>query len=166
MVRVKIKGIIIDQEIDLPIVILANREENVIFPILVSPAEANAIVMELKGIKSRKPVVLDLLVDMFKKHRCHVLYLEIYGIEEDEFLSRLIYRKGLFKHAKELRISDGIALAARLEVPIMVDKNVISYESQIEDLLEENFEGMEGDSYDYSRGVLYLDVDSFGDYVM
>ncbi len=169
MINVSIRGIIIDQEVELPIVILVNREKKVVFPLLIGPFEANAIAMELKGLSPTRPIAHDVIANLFKRHRYTMLCLEIYDVYDDIYLARIVYRKGLRRYRIDVRPSDGIAIALRMNAPIMLNERVLEYESGVTKMLAGDLEEIEEsliEHQDYSRGILYLDADSSGDYIM
>ncbi len=169
MVNVNIRGIIVDQEIELPIVILINREKKVIFPLLIGPFEANAIAMELKGLSPARPIAHDLIANLFKRHRYTMLYLEIYDVYDDIYLARIVYRKGFRRYTIDVRPSDGIAIALRMKAPIMLNEKVLEYENGVTKILAGDLEEIEENLSEYpgySKGILYLDADSSGDYIM
>ncbi len=169
MINVNIKGIIIDQEIELPIVILANREKKVIFPLLIGPFEANAIAMELKGLSPARPISHDLVASLFKRHRYVMRYLEIYDMYDDIYLARIAYRVGWRRYSIDVRPSDGIAIALRMKAPIMLNERVLEYDGGITGILAEDLEEIEeslSEKSGYSNSILYLDAESSGNYIM
>ena len=120
-----IKGIALEEESQLPIVILHNKEKNLLLPIHVGPFEASAIIVEMEGVRPPRPLTHDLLAQLFQKHRLRLLYVEIYGRLEDRHLARINYRSVFSRHSMEVRPSDGLALAIRLRAPIRVAENIV-----------------------------------------
>ncbi|NOY07658.1 MAG: bifunctional nuclease family protein [Spirochaetes bacterium] len=125
MIRVSIKGFMIDSATEMPVVLLKNDQSGSLIPLLIGPFEAGAIILELKGIKPPRPVTHDLLAEMFKRNRIHMEYLEIYDSFEDIFFARIKYRKGIKSYTLEARPGDGLALSIRLNSPIYVNERIV-----------------------------------------
>jgi hypothetical protein len=51
--------------------------------------------------------------------------LEIYDLMQGIHLARLVYTRGVRTHTLEVRPSDGVAIALRLGMPIMVDESIV-----------------------------------------
>jgi bifunctional DNase/RNase len=94
-----LKGIALEQETKMPIVLLENRENDRVLPIC-------------------------LMVKFLRKHHFRLNRLEIYKGYEDKHLARIIYRSAFKVYAMDLRPSDGIALALRFHAPILVQRDI------------------------------------------
>ncbi len=122
----EIKGIVLERRSRLPLVLLHNIEKNIFLPIHVGPFEASAIIVEMEGVQPPRPLTHDLLAKMFQKHHFTLTAVEIYACVEEKQLARIKYRSRLATYEMEVRPSDGIALAIRLNAPIFVTDDVIS----------------------------------------
>jgi bifunctional DNase/RNase len=121
----EVKGIALEQKSRLPLVLLQNAEKNVLLPIHVGPFEASAIIVEMEGVHPPRPLTHDLLAQVFQKHHFKLDAVEIYACVEEKQLSRIKYHSRLASHKMEVRPSDGIALAIRLNAPIFITDEVV-----------------------------------------
>jgi uncharacterized protein len=137
-----IKGIALDKETELPIVLLQEKAGNDILPLPIGPFEASAIIIEIEGVHPPRPLTHDLLSEFFRKHKFRICSLEIYDIIEDTIMARIHYKKGFKKHKMEVRPSDGIALAIREEAPIYTYKHVLDGHRREQWLVNENRESV------------------------
>jgi len=157
MLQFTIKGITLDNENQLPIVILQNPETNRLIPLLIGPFEASAIIIELEEVKPPRPLTHDLLSEFFIKHNYKLRYIYIYDFIDDNYIAKIIYKKGLKNFSLEIRPSDGIALALRLNSPIYVSQKVADTAAPDSNLLENNY---------YSSNMLYLNHENFDTNIM
>jgi len=130
----KVKGIALEQKSRLPLVLLHNEEKNVLLPIYIGPFEASAIIVEMEGVQPPRPLTHDLLAEIFLRHHFTLEACEIYRCLEDKQLSRIRYRSRFASYEMEVRPSDGIALAIRLNAPILVADEVINKFSDKQEL--------------------------------
>ena len=121
----EVKGIALEQKTRLPLVILHNAENNVLLPIHIGPLEASAIIVEMEGVQPPRPLTHDIIASLFAKHHLKLTSVEIYRCLEDRQLSRIKYHSRFSTHEMEVRPSDGIALAIRLNAPIYVTDEIV-----------------------------------------
>jgi len=131
-VEVRVHGVAADSGDGAPVVILLDLEGESGIPVPVGPFEASAIIIELEGIAPARPLTHDLLAGFFREGGLALIGAELYGRTEGSPLARLIYRKGLFRRAKEVRPSDAIALALRLGAPILVARALLGSRADTE----------------------------------
>ena len=139
MVEYIVRGIALEKESQMPLALLKEKEGTTVLPIWIGPFEASSIIVEVEGVQPPRLLTHDLLALIFQKHKFRLLRLEIYGHTDDTYLSRLRYRKGLRNFEVDVRPSDGLALALRLNAPIFCDAELISSQGS-EGILEENLE--------------------------
>ena len=125
MLDFTVKGLALDEESQMPVVILQNPERNRILPLYIGPFEASAIIIEIEGVRPPRPLTHDLFSELFQRHRFQLLSVEIYGKLNDEYLARMRYKTRVSVHTMEVRPSDGIALSLRLNAPILVDEQIL-----------------------------------------
>ena len=137
MIPLKIKGFALDEDTQMPIALLTEETGGRILPVCIGPFEASAIIIKLEGISPPRPLTHDSLTNLFIKHGFNLDRLEIYDRSVDYiYFARIKYHKG-FKHFEmELRPSDGLALAVRLKVPILVDEKLLSRPMQFSPIIE------------------------------
>lgn len=120
-----VKGIALERESRLPILLLQCMNDTRLIPVPVGPAEASSIIMEMEGALPPRPLSHDLIAELFRRHHLTALRLEIYGQSLGKYLARLVYTKAFVHHSLEVRPSDGVALALRLAVPILADASLL-----------------------------------------
>lgn len=127
-VPVAVKGVALERESHLPILLLQAMDDTRLVPIPIGPAEASSIIIEMEGALPPRPLTHDLIVELFRRHHLTPLRLEIYGQSMGKHLARLVYGKGIARHSLEVRPSDGVALALRMCVPILADASLVRAE--------------------------------------
>jgi bifunctional DNase/RNase len=94
-------------------------------PVLVGAFEAQAIAMELEGIKASRPLTHDLFVQAFEALSIDVLEVVITDLHEGIFFSKIICKSGSSTIELDSRTSDAIALAAKFHCPIFVMEKIL-----------------------------------------
>jgi bifunctional DNase/RNase len=113
MVELELQGVVMPEEHKYPVVLL--RHEMKVLPILVGPAEADAIQRGLLGEKTARPMTHDLLKNILAGLRAELKSVTIYRLENDTFYAHLNVEQRSAQGQLEqvLRIdtrpSDGIA---------------------------------------------------------
>ena len=126
MVPLQIKGFLLDQE-KMPIVVLCDEKGERVLPLWIGPSEANSIIVRLQDIKTPGPLAHDLLVDTFLRHGFRIDCLEIHSRSEvDGCAARLRYHRRGRYYQLEVRPSDGLALAVRLQVPVYACEELLA----------------------------------------
>ena len=148
-VKLNIRGIALDDESKMPICLLQDDENRLVLPVEIGPFEASSIIVEREGITPPRPLTHDLIVSLFRTHNIKMMYLDIYTANNDKYLARLVYKKGLRKYQMEVRPSDGIALALRCKAPIYTSTSVLESRYKDTSYLEK--------LDPYNPEVLYLD---------
>jgi uncharacterized protein len=120
--ELRIRGVSLEN--DEPIVVLEDRATDRRFQIPIGPFEASAIILELEGITPPRPLTHDLLADFIEEGGFCLDQVELFGEPESGSRARLGYRKGLRKYEKEVRPSDALALALRLDAPVFAEASM------------------------------------------
>lgn len=107
-------------------VVLADARVERLLPIAIGPYEANAIAMELQGEKFRRPLTHDLFVATLEAVGHTVCRVEITRLEEGTFYGLLYVVDGSRVVPVDARPSDAIALAVRVDAPILVAEDVLA----------------------------------------
>ena len=112
---------------DAPAVVLSVREEYV--PIFVSPDQAQSMGFALEGEPPERPLTHDLLVDMITEFGGAIDRVRIDDLAGGTFYAKVDaerYEEGeRDAFVFDARPSDGIALALRVDCPIVVSEAVI-----------------------------------------
>jgi len=117
----EVQGIALDRESQLPIVLLKTSHPRRIIPVPVGPSEASAIIVEIEGVHPPRPLTHDLMAELFHRHGFSLLHCEIRDRIEDSYTAFIHYRRRFRNYSMEVRPSDAIALALRMEAPIHIN---------------------------------------------
>ncbi|GAH47010.1 unnamed protein product [marine sediment metagenome] len=96
-----------------------------VLPIWIGTPEANAIALELEGVKPQRPFTHDLIKNILKGVNLCVLKVIINKIENDTFYATIVLEKDGELFEVDARPSDSIAIALRMKVPIYVEEEVM-----------------------------------------
>lgn len=129
MIEMYVTGIALDVRSGIPLVILNDKEHKFTLPIWIGHAEAQAIARALEGIETERPMTHDLIVDMIDSMDCEIDSIEINTFENSTFFASI----NMIDEEDEIisvdaRPSDSIALALRIECPILVSETILEEE--------------------------------------
>jgi bifunctional DNase/RNase len=117
--------------------VLAEENGERRIPIIIGPVEAQAIAIQLEGLKPPRPLTHDLIKNMAMAFDIALLEVTIYKLEEGIFYSELLCEMD----GKEIRIdsrtSDAVALALRFRCPIYTTEEILKKSGIILDLEDE-----------------------------
>ena len=125
MVKMEIKGLLMDPVSNMPVVILRDKEDGVFLPIWVGIFEANAIAIEMEGIQAPRPMTHDLLRDVLGALGIGVDRVVVTELKENTFFARIELSRGSDHWSVDSRPSDAIALALRTDSEIFVEEEVL-----------------------------------------
>ncbi len=125
LVRVRIRGLMMDERSKSPIVILQEEDGERILPIWIGEAEARAIGVTLAGEKLERPMSHDLMLTMVKSLKARVVGVTITALKENTFFAEIHLELGGQQVLIDARPSDSIALALRAECPVFVAEEVM-----------------------------------------
>lgn len=95
-------------------------------PIIIGGFEAQAIAIELEGLKPPRPLTHDLILSIAKGYNITLEEVNIYKLEEGIFHSELICNNGNERIRIDARTSDAVALALRFKCPIYTTEDILS----------------------------------------
>lgn len=95
-------------------------------PIIVGGFEAQAIAIQLEGLRPPRPLTHDLFVNFSQSFKINLIEVNIYKLEEGVFFSKLICDNGQTRISIDARTSDAIALALRFKCPIYTTEDIMS----------------------------------------
>lgn len=95
-------------------------------PIIVGGFEAQAIAIQLEGLKPPRPLTHDLFVNFSQSFKINLIEVNIYKLEEGVFFSKLICDNGQTRISIDARTSDAIALALRFKCPIFTTEDILT----------------------------------------
>lgn len=123
--EMRVIGITIDPVTQTPIVILRDKENMNTLPIWIGILEANAIAVGLENVKLPRPMTHDLFKNLLDQTGLRLLRVEVTDIKESTYYAVLHLDWGGKPLVIDCRPSDAIAIAIRMEVPVMVRDTVI-----------------------------------------
>jgi uncharacterized protein len=119
-VRMEIKGLMLDPNTNVPIVVLHDKGGDVLLPIWIGVFEANAIALRLENVETQRPMTHDLLRSTFEKLGAEVEKVVISELRDSTFYARIHVQRNGDAIEIDARPSDAIALALRSQAPIFV----------------------------------------------
>jgi bifunctional DNase/RNase len=125
LIRMEIKGLLMDPVSNMPVVILRDKEDGLFLPIWVGLFEANAIALEMEKISTPRPMTHDLLRNVLAELGTQVERVIINDLKDNTFFARIHLTRGDTRFDIDSRPSDAIALALRSRAEIFVDHEVL-----------------------------------------
>ena len=95
-------------------------------PIIIGTHEAQAIALEMEGVKTPRPLTHDLFVSLNKAFGLVLKEVNIHKFEDGIFYSDMIFSDGEREVIIDSRTSDAIAIAIRTESPIYTNNEVLT----------------------------------------
>jgi bifunctional DNase/RNase len=124
LVEVRVRGLTVDPQGSSPIVLLEELQGERVMPIWVGVFEARAIAMELEKVVPPRPMTHDLIKNLLMGMKGQVTNVVITDLKENTFYARIAVATGGHTVHIDARPSDAIAVALRVNAPILVAKAV------------------------------------------
>ncbi len=105
-------------------------------PIIIGGFEAQAIAIQLEGLKPPRPLTHDLFLSFAMSFGINLLEVSIYRLEEGVFYSQLMCNKSGKDITIDARTSDAIALALRFKCPIYTSEEILQKSGIVIDIEE------------------------------
>ena len=125
--------------------VLAEEKGKRRIPIIVGGFEAQAIAIQLEGLKPPRPLTHDLFYNFSRTFEIDLLEVTIHKLEEGVFHSKLTCNDGNRTVEIDTRTSDAIALALRFKCPIYTTPGIIDRAGIVLDFEQESAEFDESD---------------------
>jgi len=125
--------------------VLAEEKGNRRIPIIVGGFEAQAIAIQLEGLKPARPLTHDLFYNFSNIFNIQLIEVNVHKLEEGVFYSKLTCFNGTETIEIDSRTSDAIALALRFKCPIFTTEDILTKAGIIIDFEQEAEEGQEDD---------------------
>lgn len=129
MLRMRVRGVAMPSTDAAPIVILEEDRGVRELCVTVGAAEAGAILMELEGVSTPRPMTHELFAQVIKEQGISIRRVELYGLYgagEDGFLARMEYGKGWRSWTRDVRPSDALALAVAVDAPVYAHQSLLA----------------------------------------
>jgi uncharacterized protein len=95
-------------------------------PIIIGPVEAQAIAIQLEGLKPPRPLTHDLIKNIALAFNIVLLEVIIHKLEEGIFYSELLCEMNGREVKIDSRTSDAVALALRFRCPIYTTEEILN----------------------------------------
>lgn len=107
-------------------ILLKEIDGNRRLPIIIGAFEAQAIALEIEGIKPPRPLTHDLLKQLTDNLGASVVEVIVDELRENTFYAKIILEVAALTQEIDARPSDAIALAVRAQAPIFVAESVMT----------------------------------------
>lgn len=169
-IEVAVRSVRLDPDAGSPVVELVEKSgAGRQLPIWIGPFEAQAIVVELEGVRPPRPLTHDLMRELVEALHGQLERVVVHQLVEGTYHARVeLVRAGGAHVTLDARPSDALALALRLHRPIFVDEAVFAaggdgsahasraFGLTLQDLTPELAEGL---ALQNVHGALVADVD-------
>ena len=129
MVRVRVAHLGLDRTTNTPVVILQEEAGERTLPIWIGASEANAIALELQGVRPERPLTHDLMKLLVSGLGGELRRVVIASLRENTYLAQLLIYRGTDVFEVDARPSDSIALALRMNSPIFLNEELLQRDS-------------------------------------
>ena len=125
-------------------------------PVIVGAFEAQSIALALEYMETPRPLTHDLIGNIIKGIGSNLKTVKITTLKEGVFFASLeISGDGIGERSIDSRPSDALAVALRLQAPILVEEDVMSEASMLSDISSEEEEAL--DSADWAPSLNSLE---------
>lgn len=125
-IEMRIRGLMVDPNTNMPIVILKDVNSDTVLPIWVGLYEAQAIHVEFEKLAPQRPLTHDLTRNLIQYMNGKLERVVITELKDDTFYAVLWLTQGGEPITVDARPSDAIALALRADCPIYVAEPVLA----------------------------------------
>ena len=106
-------------------VVLKEPDGDQTLPIIIGPAEAEAIAIKLQDSPIPRPLTHDLALSLATAFGATIQEVRVTKLEEETFHAAVVIARDGESKEMDARTSDGVALALRAQVPIYVHTSVV-----------------------------------------
>jgi bifunctional DNase/RNase len=143
------------------VVILKDKSGERYLPIWIGIYEANAIALKITGIVPERPITHDLMTNILSDLGARLQRVEVSSLTSDVFYARIVMSVDGRTMDVDARPSDAIALAVRVEAPILVADSVLDQAGVTPEAESESEEGDGGASI-FKELVNSMDLPDLG----
>lgn len=125
MVEMKIFGLALDEQSQVPLLILKDMEDTQVLPIWIGAMEAMAISISLNKVSISRPLTHDLMLQTLTTLGASIERVQIIDLREGTYYAEmhLVHQDCTF--LVDSRPSDAIALAVRANAPVYADQSLL-----------------------------------------
>lgn len=140
MIRMRLDDIAVSGEGKQFLLLLRADEDERVLPIVVDAMQALAIAAGRSGEKASRPLTHDLMLSLLEVLGAQVVQVEITDLVEGTFYSMLVVERGGVRFDIDARPSDALAVAVRVDAPILVAEEVLENSGLDDETAEGGFE--------------------------
>lgn len=134
-IAVRVERVTLDTSSNRFVVILKDDTHHRWLPIVVGPAEAQAIALQLEKVTPPRPMTHDLMKKFLDSMKANILRVTVNDLKENTYFATIDVKRNGTQSQIDARPSDAIALALRSSAPIFVDE-VVMQKASIDDDIE------------------------------
>lgn len=138
MHEMTVKTVNIDPLTNQPVLILQDTRGRKVLPIWIGQFEATAILLEIQGVVSPRPLAYDLIKNILETLNVEVNQVVITDIHDGTFFARICIKTKTAHIEIDSRPSDAIALALRMQIPIYATEFVYDRATSVNETLEDD----------------------------
>lgn len=124
-VEMVLRGVLLDQQMQTPVVLLTDKENKRVIPIWIGLCEARSIEIGHSNTVMPRPFTYDLLAAIVRTMNAKIDRVRIIDLRDGVFYAQVEVSFNGKVSKIDARPSDAIALATRLGVPIFVRKSLL-----------------------------------------
>ena len=164
MIEVEIDSVRVSLTNQQRIVILKQADKERYLPIWIGLYEAEAITIALQDIQIARPQTHDLLKTLIQSLNARLIQVEVSSLSDDVFYGNLVIEIDGNRKFVDCRPSDALALAVRMNAPILVAEDVMAQASIIpeEDISDQDAAELETQA---GAEIETGDLDIFDDFL-
>lgn len=106
--------------------VLAEEGGSMRMPVVIGAAEAQSIAIAMERLTPPRPMSHDLMANMCHAFELQLTEVLIHRFEKGVFYATMVMRNGEQERQIDARVSDAVALALRMNVPVYVVRDVLS----------------------------------------
>jgi len=125
IVAVRVERVTLDTSTNRFVVILKDDTYKRWLPIVVGPAEAQAIALQLEKVIPPRPMTHDLMRNLMESLKASISRVIVSDLKENTYYATIDIRRNGTQSFVDARPSDAIALALRASAPIFVEEKVM-----------------------------------------
>jgi bifunctional DNase/RNase len=123
--EVEVVAAYVDPNSQVPVVVLRGKRDKRVFPMVIDPAQLNAIALPLNGVTPPRPLTHDLFLTLFGRLQVTLTRAVITDFRDDIYYATLHLNGAGGEMVLDARPSDAIALAIRAKIPVLVEDRVL-----------------------------------------
>jgi len=142
MVEMKIFGLALDEQSQVPLLILKDKEDKQVLPIWIGAMEAMSISISLNKVDISRPLTHDLMLQTLKTLGAKVERIVVVKLLEGTYYAEIHVDHDQQTFLIDSRPSDAIALAVREDTPIYANQSLLDqvgkqFEQKYEEALKD-----------------------------